>query len=321
MKSDVLYHWISETRSGSVRNLRDKICWMMGNNNQLDSRRLAGLWIRDAVTRGLLQADWPSDRWEVPEPILTTIPGGLSYALLTGGRPQRIRAKLDRARELDDLIVHAREDTSDLNALASPTNIYVEFQSYDELREAASYLGVRLVRDAFRSLANQLPQLECGSLASAPTWPGQPVEKWDPTAKAFCEFKPVGLYWPSGLYRHEVHGQKRHVLRREDDWYNTDRTNGVYLASGAADKLIRWRPEPGDVSEIGSVFVDNGASLPEDHRRVLGLCTGLRPTVLKQTKSTRYDNIPRRIAETVSTALHQNLTIVPPLNLLRGTRA
>lgn len=320
MKSDVLYHWISETRSGSVRTLRDKICWMMGNNDQRDSRRLAGLWIRDAVTRGLLQADWSTDRWEVPEPVLTTIPGGLSYALLAGGRPQRVRTQLERALELDDLILHFREDTPDIHALASPTNVYVEFQSYDALREAASYLGVALVRDAFQTLASRLPRLECGSLASAPTWPGQPVEKWDPTAKAFCEFKPVGLCWPSGLYRHEVHGQKRHVLRREDDWYNTDRANGVYLASVVGDELIGWRPDPGGVSEIGSVFVDNGASLPDDHRRVLGLCTGLRPTVLKHTKSTRYDNVPRRIAETVSTALRQSLTIMPPPNLPRGTR-
>ncbi|MDJ0105626.1 hypothetical protein QM646_04375 [Rhodococcus erythropolis] len=321
MKSNDLYYWISETKSGSVRSLRDQICWMMGNNDQLNSRRLAGRWIRDAVTRGLLQADWSLDRWEVPPPILTTIPGDFGYALLTGGRPHRIRTKLNRALESDDLILHCREGVPDAHAVAGPASVYVEFQSYDELGDAAKYLGVPLVRDAFRSLASHLPPLECGSLASGPTWPGQPVEKWDSVTKAFLEFKPVGLTWPSGLYRHEVHGQKRHLLRRDDDWHNTDRANGVYLASGAADKLIRWRPEPGGVSEIGSVFVDNGASLPDEHRRVLGLCTGLPPTVLKQTKSTRYDNIPRTIAETVSTALRQNLTIMQPPNLTRGTRA
>lgn len=311
MDSDVLFRWMSENESGSLRYLRDRICWFFGVTNHPNPRKLAGLWIRDAVARGLLFVDWSADQWRVPGPVLTTIPGRFNLALLTGGRTADLNNRLAVAVERDDLSVRFQDDRTDDFGLGGPAAVFIEYRSIKDLSETSHYLGVTLRYDAFQSLAERLERVRLGELTSSPLRAGTSVERWDSQRMEFEQFSPTST-WPIGLYCETVHGQRRFSINRQGEWYKTDRSPGVYLAANPDDQLIRWRPEHRGASE-GTVLVDNGASLPDEQRRVLGMCTGLRPIVQRQSKNTRYDNVPRNIAVKVSASLNQRLTDLEPL--------
>lgn len=289
----------------------------MGVTDRRDSRRLAGLWIRDAVTRGMLSVDWTADQWHVPNAVLTTIPGHFGVALLTGGRPTEVDNRVTVAMNQDDLAVRVQSEQSDEYGLNGPSAIFIDFRSYGELEEASQYLGVPLRFDAFKELADRLERIRMGALTSAPMRSGTTLEHWDTRDRKFTQFTPSAV-WPGGLYREAIHGQKRHLISQYGEWYETDRSTGVYLAASVGDGLIRWRSEY-DGAHGGSVFVDTGVSLPDAHRRVLGLCTGLRPVVQRHSQSTRYDNVPREIAEKVSVTLNQELQVLNPLNQSRSS--
>ncbi|MDV6281496.1 hypothetical protein [Rhodococcus jostii] len=211
---------------------------------------------------------------------------------------------------MDDPVVHTVRVVGATHHFPSPSAIFVEYRDGDELRSAARRLGVPLVHEPWRQLSESLVRIKPGVETSPPVRGGAPIEKWDAQSRRFTVFE-IRTAWPSGLYRQEVFGRFRYALHSQDKWYKTNHAEGVYIIAGQNDELIRWRPDPTDpASAPGTLIVDNGVSLPDPQRRAVGLCTGLGPKIGKHSRNTRYDNVPRDIAEAVANSLRQPLTLL-----------
>lgn len=298
--------WLSEERHGSLRQLQSRLIWLMGTSRAATSRRDAGRWIRDALTVGRIDVDWEAGTWVAASPVLTTLPGGHGYALLTGGRPAALN---DRLR--DDPVVHRTRGPGSDSGFPAPSAVFVEFRDADELEATARRLGVKLVNEAARQLCSRLQRIAPGARMPPLARNGAPIERWDGDSLRFEQFEGWGEQ-QSGLYRQEVFGRPRYALYSQGSWYKTTHAEGVYIVSGRNDELIRWRPDPADRSEsLGTLIVDNGMSLPDAQRRVAGLCTGMRPTIGTHSRNTRFDNVPRDIAEGIAHSLRQPLTAIP----------
>lgn len=311
---DLLLRWMSEVGSGAVQNLRTHIAWVNRTNSQADHaqdvsendlRMRSGRWLRDQITVGHIDVEWDRGkaRWRTAPPVFTTIPGGFGYALLTGGRP----ARLDDALVENEAIVHriSRPFTDD--DFDQPTAVFISYQSGADLADIASGLGVRFVPDAAQRLAESLERIAPGPPCAPPVMDGSPVEKWNPGKLRFDRVDLSSVRTP-GMYRQKVLGRQRHMLRLNDAWFLTSRVEGAYLAAHPLANHIRWRRDPASQEDIGTVFIDAGMSLPDPQRRVLGLCTGLGPKVGKQSRNTRYDNVPRSVADVVAASLRQKLS-------------
>ncbi|MDI9979352.1 hypothetical protein [Rhodococcus sp. IEGM 1307] len=320
MDADVMLCWMSELAGGRLRALRDRICWFMDEESVHQARSIAGRWIRDAVTLGRINVDWRSDTWVIAEPVLTTIPGGYGYALLTGGRPHSLVEKLARADDEYDPVLSRAPGIANQDDLPAPTAVFIGYSSADDLQAAAKTLGVRFIPGSYRQLADNLQMIGVGERAACPSRQGAPIGLWSRVDKRFTALESSGA-WIDGLYRQEINGTQHYSVHRNGEWYRTERAEGVYLAARPSDDLVRWRPESGrGLSALGSFMVDNGASLPDAQRRILGLCSGFGPRISRQTQSTTYVNVPRDIAETVAASLRQQLTILPARDPKKGKK-
>ncbi|MGW5300927.1 hypothetical protein ACWEQV_22030 [Rhodococcus aetherivorans] len=306
---DLLLRWMSEIGCGSIRDLRSQISWV---NRQVglpesELQKRAGRWLRDQVTVGHVDVEWDKGRarWRVSPPVLTTLPGGFGYALLTGGRP----ASLDEALTKHESVVH-RVDRHVLDSdFEAPTAVFLSYQSSADLAHVATRLGVRYVPNAAQMLAESLVRITPGPICAPPVTNSGPVEKWNPETRKFDRMRNQGG-WTTGMYRQEVFGRPRYMLHTHGEWYLTNLVEGAYLVAHPLALHIQWRRDPASREDIGTAFIDAGMSLPDAQRRVLGLCTGIGPRLGKHLKNTRYENVPRSVASLVATSLGQKLSVL-----------
>ena len=307
---DLLLRWMSEVGSGSIRSLRSHLCWASreAGVSEHETQKLAGRWIRDQITVGHLNVDWDARQgtWRVAQPLLTTLPGGYGYALVTGGRPHRV----DEALARDELVAHKVRRSIAVGDIEPPTAVFVSYQTSDDLSCIAAELGVRFVSDAAVRLAERLERIKPGVPCAPPVSNGGLVQQWNTRSSRF-DVAHKNREWKPGLYRQEVFGRSRHMLHTHGTWCRTTYSEGIYLVASDVAGLIRWRRDPASREDIGTVFVDRGMSLPDPQRRVLGLCTGLGPKIGKHSNNTRYENVPRSVAVLVASSLRQRLSILP----------
>lgn len=308
---DLLLRWMSEIGSGSIRELRAQISWV---NRQVgiperELQKRAGRWLRDQVTVGHVDVEWDKGlaRWRVSPPVLITIPGGHGYGLLTGGRP----ARLDEALAEHESVLRRIERNVPDSEFEAPTAIFLSYRSSADLAYVATRLGVRYVPYAAQMLAESLDRITPGPICAPPVSNGGPVEKWIPAARRFDRVSNPGR-WTAGMYRQELFGRPRYMLHTHGKWCLTNLVEGAYLVADPYASHIQWRRDPASREEIGTVFVDPGMSLPDAQRRVLGLCTGLGPTLGKHLRNTRYENVPRSVALRIAVSLRQKLSVVCP---------
>lgn len=307
MDVDAAVRWMSEIRGGQLSRLRKDIRWFAEAESG-NARSAVDRWIRDLVTLGYVDVDWRRDQWVMVEPLLTPIPGGHGYALLVGARGQRLATTLARAIDLDDPVLVEVPSSGVEQALPSPSAIFVTYRTSEELESAAVRLGVRLVSDVYRQLAQQLKRISLGERAGPPSRNGGLIERWQPGDREFHRFSDRAPWLP-GLYKQEVNRVPRYLIFRKNEWFHTEYSVGLYLVSTPSDQLIRWIPESSCPSrQIGSLLVDNAFNLPDPQRRVAGLCSGFMPYVSRiRGGSTRYHNVPLEIARLLASSLGQSL--------------
>lgn len=305
MDADVAVRWMSEIGGGRLNILRKDLRWFSGAKSARE-RSAVDRWIQDLVTLGFVDVDWKRDEWVMADASLTTIPGGYGYALLVGARGQQLVTALARARELDDPVLVEVPGKSAENALPNPTAIFLAYRTTTELDSAAAQLGVRLIPQVYRRLAERLEDLSLGAKASCPSRNGGLIERWKPGDATFFSF-PSHEPWIPGLYKHEVNRVPHYLIFRNGEWFHTDRSAGVYLVAAPSDQLVRWVPEQDCLQgQIGSLLVDSVASLPDAHRRTVGLCSGIMPYASRiRGGSIRYHNVPLDIAQVISSSLGQ----------------
>lgn len=189
-----------------------------------------------------------------------------------------------------------------------PDSLVVRFGEEGELAELAADLGAVLSPCFAYQGASLLPSSALVERTSAPEY-GAPLEQYD---FEHCRYLPVRRPQHDGLYRLKRRDSKQvcQVLR-SGDWYETTHEHGVYAVlanqNSAAD-VLRWLPEKTcGRKHIGTLFVDWGYPLPDLHRRVAAMCSGLAPRINEGAQNLAYDNVPKIVAMKIADSLGQVL--------------
>jgi hypothetical protein len=300
--------WMSETGTGNIQDLRQRLTWLARTADLNPDRYQAGRWVRDIASLGHAEADWESGRWAITPSSGVLLPASGGTVVLAGRRTPDLLERIHDHPSLSvQTILPAKNQGGDL---PSPPRLYLQADSIGELAEALDEVRVRYVGIASRHIADLLPPLSLGAPAAPPAWK-TPVEHL-----VYSGDKGVRWFsgWPTGdgLCRLSIHGRDQYLYRQGSEWLHTDMARGILWAlAEQRHGVVRWRVERqvGDET-IGTVFVDQGAPFPPLHARALVLCSGI-PTQLGHTARTViYKNVPRSTAEVVARSIRQHLSIV-----------
>lgn len=306
MRADTMLAWMSETGSGDLRDLRQRVTWLARTANRNPTKTEPGRWLRDVSTLGHAEVDWEQDRWAIAPATAVLLPASDGTVVLAGRRPLDFVEQL----EADFAVYVADPDANDTSRLPVPSTVYLQTESLAELDQALRPVGVRYVGCAARAIAERLPRVQVGEPAGQPAW-GTPVEHLvagGARGIAFVRGAPDG----DGLCRFLVNGRQEYRYRVGGDWLRTDHAIGIWWAlAERREQVIRWRRERHSNGEdIGTLFIDQGAPLPPLQARALALCSGF-PTHFGSTARTAiYTNIPRSIADLVARSVRQSVSVI-----------
>ena len=296
--------WMSETASGDVRDLRERISWVARNADLNTHPSETGRWLRDISALAHAEVDWAGGRWAIAPAAAVLLPSCGGTAVVAGSRPLGLVERLE-----SQLSVQMMPRADDPSGLPTPNSVFVQADSIEELERGLAYCGVRFVGTAADHISRRLPPLRLGSRAAPPAW-GTPVERLE--LGSGIQFVKGRLDSRIGLWRITVQGRPSYLYRRGSEWFHTDHANGILwtLAENGID-VVRWRQERTDGAEdIGAVVMHQGAPLPPLQARALVLCSGQPATFGEIAKTTVYRNVPRSVAERVAHTVRQRLAIV-----------
>jgi hypothetical protein len=290
---DDLLRWVSEAGSGSWERLRDA-CAYVAEKHPLRKRRPWTL-ATDLMALGHIDIDWRTRAWSVAPPAINVVPGLGLCTLLTGSRPFYVDRSFEQAT--DDLDVFPFE----VPQPPSPAAKFAKCASVEVAKRIAEGMGALLVLDPARDLAAAMRPVDEEPVEAAP----------EPALEEALRFNPVTLGWEAdhgrrpGLYRVDLHG--RPVHRRLDEfgsWWAIDLPAGQFLElRGHADPVLRWRAAT--PAAPAGFEVRRSVSLPVLAERAATVSSGILPQM--QGDWRRYFNVPRGLAERISTMLLQPL--------------
>jgi hypothetical protein len=299
--ADLALRWMSETGTGRVRDLRERLAWLAHTEDFPILSTATGRWLRDVSALGHAEIDWQHDRWAVAPPVITPLPCSDGTAVLAGSRRTGL---MERLQATNVSVLTCRPDAAP-GDLPVPTAVLIQYDSADGLQASAADAGVRFSGCAARKLAERLPPLRAGQEAPPPARGNATLERLD----TGTSFLPADAD-RDGLYRLRLQGRSAYLQRQGGVWRHCDLATGVFAeyARRGGISVMRWRAER-DASggPVGTVFVDWGAPLPALHARTLTLCSGLPPRFSSAARTTTYTNIPADVALAVARSLLQRL--------------
>jgi hypothetical protein len=306
---DLLLRWVSELGAGALPDINQGMWWLAGARCPDAEPGAPGRWLRDAVSLAYLDIDWHNRRWCAAPPVLTRLPQARGLAVLTGSRTAALEKRIELTMQEAPLEVFRMPSARPVRDIPLPVSLLVQFDNEAELRDWAGELGVTYTSCFALQGAALLPSLTLDVPAAAPEF-GQPLEHYDLDRRAYQWIRrPQG----DGLYRiKQGDGKRVCQVLRDGEWYETGHEEGVYSVLGQqrpdAD-VLRWLPDPQPGCELtGALHVDWGYPLPDLHRRVAVLCSGLAPRINENAENLAYDNVPRDVAEKIADSLGQHLT-------------
>lgn len=296
---------MSETGSGSIRDLRQRVAWAARTGDLYGVTPTAtGRWVRDLAALGHVEADWESDFWAITPAAAALLPGVGGTAVLAGSRRVGV---VDRLRDRVEVTTVTAKTGTD-RILPTPSTVFVQADSLEDLAEAVHEVGVEFVGYSARNLAAVLPRISLGP-AAAPPAHSDDVERLVSLPEVEWE---QGRPDEFGLCRFKVHGRPTYLLlMRNGKWYRTDHATGVLLDRRGREHtgFMRFRSErTTNDTELGTLFLDWGTPLPALQTRALVLCTGLPVEFGSLARTTIYRNVPRNVAEQVASSVYQQLT-------------
>lgn len=290
---DDLLRWVSEAGSGSWERLRDA-CAYVAEKHVLRRRRPWTL-ATDLSALGHIDIDWRTRAWSVAPPAINVVPGLGLCTLLTGSRPFYVDRSFEQAT--DDLDVFPFE----VPQPPSPAAKFAKCASVEVAQRIAEGMGAFLVLDPAHDLAGAMRPVDEEPIEAAP----------EPALEEALRFDPATLRWEAhhgrrpGLYRVDLHG--RPVHRRLDDfgaWWAIDLPAGQFLELREhPNPVLRWRAATAAAPACFEVRCS--VSLPVLAERAVTVSSGLVPQM--QGDWRRYLNVPRGLAERISTTLLQPL--------------
>ena len=306
---DLLLRWLSEQGAGDLGEVKRGLWWLGTKKCPDITPGSPGRWLRDAVSLAYLDIDWSGRRWSAAPPVLTPLPKAQGLAVITGSRTAAFDRRLDKLVQDELVELYRSQGERPPGDIPLPDSLIVGFGEEGELADIAADLGVTLAPCfAYQGIAT-LPEAALTERTSAPEY-GVPLEQYDFEQKRYEQVRrPQG----DGLYRQRRRDSKRvcQVLRA-GAWYETTHEHGVYavLASQkCAEAVLRWRAEEeaSGRRHVGTLFVDWGYPLPDLHRRVATMCSGLAPRINELGENLAYVNVPLVVATKIACSLGQEL--------------
>jgi hypothetical protein len=300
---DELLRWISEVGSGTWEQLRKTSKYLMERHalNLRDSKLGSNL-----SKLGHLEIDWENSRWAVVRPTLNVIPGMGLVAVLTGSRPQIVEEKFDRAAD-DTLDVFALplHNQSNLN----PHSRMLKCASLDDAKSIAEKLGARFVLDPASRLAGAMKSLEDLVLLNA----ASPHKNEFGEIKLFNNedykwrqiSKMRNFTWVDGLYEAPGWGRPRFLIRRDDRWFQTEKSYGLFLEYKRVGRTRVFQYRSQHDMQPSYLYVDSDVVLPMLAERSLVMCSGFASKSIN-TK-TAYINVPNNLARHIANKLGQSI--------------
>ncbi|MFJ2303488.1 hypothetical protein [Streptomyces sp. NPDC087787] len=305
---DLLLRWVSEQGAGALSDVKQGMWWLAAKYCPEIEPGAPGRWLRDAVSLAYMDIDWRNRRWCAAPPALTRLPQARGLAVLTGSRTAAFDARLAQAVQDGLLEVFRVPSERPPRDIPLPASLIVQFDDEDGLARWAADLGVPYTPCFALQGAVLLPPLRLEVRTSEPEY-GRPLEQYDLERGAYQAVRrPQG----DGLYRLKRRDSKRVCqVRRSGEWYETSHEQGIYCVLQSqkpqAD-VLRWLPEEDCGRErFGTLYVDWGYPLPDLHRRVAVMCSGLAPRINTLAENLAYDNVPHAVAVKIANSLGQRL--------------
>ncbi|MDH6226804.1 hypothetical protein [Streptomyces sp. MJP52] len=306
---ELLLRWVSEKGAGTLSDVKQGMWWVAAKHCPDVEPGAPGRWLRDAVSLAHMDIDWRNRNWCAAPPVLTRLPHGRGLAVIAGSRTAAFDTRMAAAVKDGLLEVVPVANTRTERDIPLPPSLFVQFNSEDELVDLAVEIGVSYTRCFALDAAEVLPRLVLDAPTSVPEY-GRPLEQYDFELR---EYKSVPRPKEDGLYRLKRRDAKRVCqVRQNGEWFETSHEYGVYAVlhqTGSVKDILRWWPEKGQGPDgVGTLYVDWGYPLPDLHRRVAVMCSGLAPLINMSAKNLEYCNVPRHVAMKIADSLGQPLT-------------
>jgi hypothetical protein len=304
---------VSEQGRGKLSDVKQGLWWLALKHCPDLEPGAPGRWLRDAVSLAYMDIDWKNRRWSAAPPVLTRLPQGRGLAVITGSRTAALEARLTSTMENEDTTVElvAVPNTRPEHDIPLPPSLLVQFTVEQELIDLADKVGLFYTPCFALDAAPLLPPLGLTARTAEPEY-GRPLEQYDFTRRAY---RAVPRAKEDGLYRLRRRDSKRVCQVRQDgEWFETSHEFGVYAVlrqSRSVEGVLRWWPEKvtaQDGEATGTLYVDWGYPLPDLHRRVAVMCSGLAPLINEGAMNLEFSNVPRQIAMQIAGSLGQQLT-------------
>ncbi|MEV0089998.1 hypothetical protein [Streptomyces sp. NPDC050738] len=305
---NLLLRWLSELGEGELAEVKQGLWWFGSKKRPEIGQGAPGRWLRDAVSLAYLDIDWSERRWSAAPPVITPLPRAQGLAVLTGSRTAAFARRLDNLVDDDLVTLYRSSAMRPPQDIPLPDSLLVRFCETGDLEDLASDLGAILAPCFAYQGAALLPDNTLTERTSAPEF-GEPLEQY---FLEHSQYRLVDRPQGDGLYRLKRRDSKRvcQVLLN-GAWFETSHEHAVYavLATQNSDAdVLRWKPEDDcGRDRTGTLFVDWGYPLPDLHRRVAAMCSGLAPRINDGAQNLAYDNVPEVVATKIARSLGQNL--------------
>lgn len=301
---DLLGCWMAELGSGSLTTFKARAHWLARTSGVDIHVGEPGRWLRDAAALGHIEVDWDRGRWSAAPRVLTCLPAGDGYAVLTGLRHAAFLRQVEQLAA-DELQVDWIEQPSTAGGLARPSTVFIQYDPQSDIDDIAQALGAEFVTCAAVQLAERLPALRLGPPAAAPAYGNTALQRYAPAERKWV---PVARASGAGAYRHDAAGPMEYRWHDGSAWWRTDLATAVFWSLAAEGRsALRWRQDAPGSERTGQLFTDWGAPLPPLHQRCAVLCTGLIPQFASAAQTAIYDNVPLAVATLIARALRQPL--------------
>ena len=305
---DLLLRWVSERGAGVLSDVKQGMWWLASIHCPDIEPGAPGRWLRDAVSLGHMDIDWRNRRWSAAPPVLTRLPRARGLAALAGSRTAAFDDRIEQAVK-DGLVELFRVPSArPPRDIPLPVSLIVQFDDEAGLAQWAAELGAEYTSCFALQGAALLPPLGLEVRTSKPEF-GQPLEQYNLDRR---EYQPASRPLSDGLYRlKQREGKRVCQVLRNGEWYETSHEEGVYSVLESRDPeadVLRWLPEQDCGRErFGTLYVDWGYPLPDLHRRVAVMCSGLAPRINAHAENLAYDNVPKTVAIKIADSLGQHL--------------
>lgn len=270
-RAEIFLVWLTSQREGTyerlVRTISSFFAEQLGKGISLGARRV----VAELQYLGYLRVDWSSGHWQMCLPSVHLLPGGVALATLRGGR------RADTLEQLESAGLFPKRISPTGNGESAgylPQTVLIEFDGIAEARAACLSVGLRFDSRLVERLALSLPPIAYrDSAAAGPAVQGAPLQKFDPSTYRYSDIRYAQT---DGLYRQQGFGLTRYWARIDNQWYQTSRAEGQWLAcSKSQSKVLIWEYLNGQ--QTGQLRVPSPLVFPPAHVELLSACSGVLP--------------------------------------------